>query len=86
MNTAARYVSLFLMAQNFAGFITFLAWTNNSVPRPPAKRAVTLALVNGFSQLGNVAGAYVWPSAWGPHYVNSSAIWYVCVAHMLMTC
>ena len=74
MNTAARYISLFLMAQSYAAFITFLAWISNSIPRPPSKRAVALALINAFSQLGNVAGSYVWPSAWGPSYRYSYAI------------
>ncbi|KZT72529.1 sugar transporter, partial [Daedalea quercina L-15889] len=77
MNTTARYVSLFLMAQSYAAFITFLAWVSNSIPRPPAKRAVALAFINAFSQLGNVAGSYVWPTAWGPSYRYSYAI---CIA------
>lgn len=47
----------FLMAQSYAGFITFLAWVSNSIPRPPSKRAVALAFINAFSQLGNVAGS-----------------------------
>ena len=38
----------------------FYSWISSSFPRPPAKRAVALALVNAFSQLGNVAGSYVW--------------------------
>ncbi|KIP07690.1 hypothetical protein PHLGIDRAFT_70570 [Phlebiopsis gigantea 11061_1 CR5-6] len=74
MNTAARYVSLFLMAQCYAGFIVLFAWVSNTFPRPPAKRAVAVALVNAFSQLGNVAGSYVWPSTWGSSYTNSYAI------------
>ncbi|KAF9006428.1 MFS general substrate transporter [Cyathus striatus] len=77
MNTVARYISLFLMAQSYAGFIVLYAWMSNSFPRPPSKRAVALALMNAFSQLGNVAGSYVWPSAWGPSYRNSYAI---CIA------
>ncbi|EIW75945.1 MFS general substrate transporter [Coniophora puteana RWD-64-598 SS2] len=59
MNTAARYISLFLMAQVYAGLVVFNTWTCNAFPRPPAKRAVVLALVNGVSQLGNVVGPYV---------------------------
>ena len=62
------------MAQSYAGFIVFLTWISNSFPRPPSKRAIALALINVFSQLGNVAGSYVWPSAWGPSYRNSYAI------------
>lgn len=41
-------------------FIVFYSWISSSFPRPPAKRAVALAMVNAFSQLGNVAGSYVW--------------------------
>ncbi|TFK43580.1 MFS general substrate transporter [Crucibulum laeve] len=77
MNTAARYISLFLMAQSYAGFVVLYAWMSNSFPRPPSKRAVALALMNAFSQLGNVAGSYVWPTAWGPTYRNSYGI---CIA------
>ncbi|KAH9849971.1 MFS general substrate transporter [Lenzites betulinus] len=74
MSLAARYISLFLMAQSYAGFIIFLTWVSNSIPRPPSKRAVALAFINAFSQLGNIAGSYVWPKVWGPSYAHSYAI------------
>ncbi|KAF9263455.1 MFS general substrate transporter [Marasmius fiardii PR-910] len=77
MNTAARYVALFLMAQTYAGFIVMLAWVSNTFIRPPSKRAVALAFINAFSQLGNVAGSYVWPASWDPSYRYSYAI---CIA------
>ncbi|KAI5208169.1 MFS general substrate transporter [Aureobasidium subglaciale] len=60
LNTAARYIALFLQASSYAGFIVFYSWISSSFPRPPAKRAVAIALVNAFSQLGNIAGSYVW--------------------------
>lgn len=60
LNVAARYVALFLQASAYAGFIVFYSWISSSFPRPPAKRAVAIALVNAFSQLGNIAGSYVW--------------------------
>ncbi|KAK3938129.1 putative tartrate transporter protein [Diplogelasinospora grovesii] len=59
-NIAARYVALFLQASSYAGFVVFYSWIASSFPRPPAKRAVAIAMVNAFSQLGNVAGSYVW--------------------------
>ncbi|PPR06575.1 hypothetical protein CVT24_001756 [Panaeolus cyanescens] len=77
MNTAARYISLFLMAQSYAGYVVIITWMSGSFPRPPSKRAVALALINAFSQLGNVSGSYVWPSAWGPTYRKSYGI---CIA------
>ncbi|KAM5540332.1 hypothetical protein V8D89_005790 [Ganoderma adspersum] len=77
MVLAARYVALFLMAQSYAGFIIFLAWISNTIARPPSKRAVALAFINSFAQLGNISGSYVWPKPWGPSYRNSYAI---CIA------
>lgn len=60
LNVAARYVGLFLQASAYAGFIVFYSWISSSFPRPPAKRAVAIAMINAFSQLGNIAGSYVW--------------------------
>ncbi|KAF2267785.1 MFS general substrate transporter [Lojkania enalia] len=59
-NVAARYIALFLQAASYAGFIVFYSWISSSFPRPPAKRAVAIAMINAFSQLGNIAGSYVW--------------------------
>jgi hypothetical protein len=74
MNTAARYIALFLQAQSYAGFIVLYSWMSGSIPRPPVKRAVGLGFINAFSQLGNVAGSYVWPKPFGPTYRYSYAI------------
>lgn len=74
MNTAVRYLSLFLMAQSYTSFVVYWAWVSNSIPRPASKRAVALAFINAFSSLGNIAGSYVWPKSWGPSYWNSYAI------------
>jgi len=80
MNTAARYVSLFLMVVSYSGLVCLYAWISNSFPRPPAKRAVVLALTNATSQLGSVAGSYIWPKdQFGPTYRYSYAI---CISSM----
>jgi len=86
MNTAARYISFFLAAQSYAGFIVFFAWISNVFPRPPSKRAVALAFINAFSQLGNVAGSYVWPSMWGKSYRYSYAICISCFGLAIAMC
>lgn len=49
-----------MLTHVFHRFIVFYSWISTSFPRPPAKRAVAIALINAFSQLGNVAGSYVW--------------------------
>lgn len=43
-----------------SSFIVFYSWISSSFPRPPAKRAVAIAMINAFSQIGNIAGSYVW--------------------------
>ncbi|KAJ7744487.1 MFS general substrate transporter [Mycena maculata] len=73
MNTVARYISLFMMACSYAGFITYLSWASGSI-RPSHKRAVGLAGINMVSSFGNIAGSYIWPSAWGPDYRASYSI------------
>ncbi|KAN0081227.1 Major facilitator superfamily domain containing protein [Tylopilus felleus] len=70
MSTGGRYFSLFLMA---TGYLT-LNWVSNAIPRPPAKRSVAMGMVNGFGNLGNMVGSYVWKSSWGPQYHQSIII------------
>ncbi|KAG1868263.1 major facilitator superfamily domain-containing protein [Suillus subalutaceus] len=77
MNKAARYISLFLVAQTVTGYLVVLGWINNTFAREPAKRAVAIALVNAMGQIGNVIGSYAWPTNWGPTYRYSYAI---CIA------
>ncbi|OJA09683.1 hypothetical protein AZE42_07774 [Rhizopogon vesiculosus] len=59
MNTAVRYISMFLMAQIHTGIIIFTAWVSNSTSglSKSSKQAVSLAFINAFSTLGNVVGS-----------------------------
>ncbi|KAG2136487.1 sugar transporter [Suillus bovinus] len=84
MDIAARYISLFLMAQVFVGYLVLLGWISNTFAREPAKRAVAIALMNTLAQTGNIIGSYIWPSKWGPTYRYSYAI---CIAALgISTC
>jgi len=74
MNVTARYMSLFLMAQSSTAMTTLFAWISSTFPHQPSKRAVIIAFINAFSQLGNIAGSYIWPKAWGESYRYSYAI------------
>ncbi|KAJ7156679.1 major facilitator superfamily domain-containing protein [Mycena filopes] len=74
MSIGARYFSMFLMAVGDAGCSMVLVWASNSIPRPPAKRAATIGIVNGAGSLGTLAGSYAWKSKWGPRFSQSSEI------------
>jgi hypothetical protein len=45
-----------------------LAWVSNTIPRPRAKRAVAIAIVNACGNIGSIPGAYIWPKNHGPYY------------------
>lgn len=36
------------------GFALTAVWVSNAIPRPPAKRSVSIAIVNGIGNLGNL--------------------------------
>ncbi|KAF8524214.1 sugar transporter [Gautieria morchelliformis] len=74
MSLVARYISLFLMAISTAADIVIMTWISNIIPRPPAKRAAAIAIVNSFSQAAGIPSSYIFPSMWGPTYRNSFAI------------
>lgn len=76
----------FLMAQSYSGLFTFYAWLSDSVSRPPSRRAASLAFINAFSQLGNIAGSYIWPAAWAPSYRYSYMICISCSAVSIILC
>ncbi|KAH8115418.1 MFS general substrate transporter [Phellopilus nigrolimitatus] len=73
-SVGGRYVAMFLMASGYAGFALTLVWVSNAIPRPPAKRAAAIGIVNGFGNIGNLIGSYVWKTAWGPEYHQSMEI------------
>lgn len=65
---------MFLMTTGYCGFTLTLVWVANAIPRPPAKRSVAMGLVNGFGNLGNLMGSYIWKANWSPKYHQSMII------------
>lgn len=51
-----------------------LAWISNTVPRPAAKKAAAIAMVNAMGNVGSIPGSYIWPQRWGPMYVQTFGI------------
>ena len=67
----------FLMAESRVAIILFWVWVCSMFSRRPSKRAVAIALINGFVALSNIPGSYIWPKKWGDSYRYSYAI---CIA------
>ncbi|KAJ7146772.1 MFS general substrate transporter [Mycena epipterygia] len=74
MSIGGRYFSMFLMAIGNIAIALTLPWVANAIPRPPAKRAAALGIVNGVSNLGSFIGSYTWKAEWGPGYHESMFI------------
>ncbi|KAL4791221.1 major facilitator superfamily domain-containing protein [Aspergillus venezuelensis] len=70
-STAPRYVSMFLMTIGYASGFVMLAWISSTIPRPPAKRAAAIGIVNAMGNIGSIPGSYIFPSKYGPYYVKS---------------
>lgn len=69
LNTAARYFAMCIMIPGlYCSFTTILTWLSNCVPRPPAKRAVAIALMNCISNSTSIWNAYLYPSSSLPRY------------------
>ncbi|KAH7376609.1 major facilitator superfamily transporter [Plectosphaerella cucumerina] len=69
--TAPRYFAMFLMTVGFASGFVLLAWISNTIPRPAAKKAAAIAMVNAMGNIGSIPGSYIWPAKYGPYYVQS---------------
>ena len=73
-NTAARYVAMmFMPAGVYTGYVVGLAWISNSLPRPPAKRASALALINAVSNATQIYSSFLYLSSMSPRYVAAFA-------------
>lgn len=54
-----RYFSTFLMTTGYASGFVVLAWISNTLPRPPAKRAVAIGLINAMGNIGSIPVTYI---------------------------
>lgn len=73
--TAPRYAAMMLMPASFyPGYIVVLAWISNCLPRPPAKRAAALALVNAVSNATSIYASYMYNTKFSPRYVLAMSV------------
>jgi MFS family permease len=79
-STVPRYIAMMLMIPGiYTGYVIGLGWISTSIPRPPAKRAAALALVNAFSNLCSVYMSFAYQSFQAPRY-TAAMITNVCTA------
>ena len=53
----------------YSGYVVGLAWISNCLPRPPAKRAAALALINAISNSSSIYASYMYGADAGePEY------------------
>ncbi|RCK66205.1 hypothetical protein Cantr_01934 [Candida viswanathii] len=70
LNIGARYFSMCLMVPSlYCAFVVILTWISNCCPRPPAKRAAAIALVNCLSNSTSIWNAYLYPASDAPRYL-----------------
>ncbi|RPD58874.1 MFS general substrate transporter [Lentinus tigrinus ALCF2SS1-7] len=72
MSVPGRYISTFIMAAGSSSYPLMIVWLASAVPRPPAKRSVAIAIMNGCAGVG--ALSFIWKSEWGPEYRPSMFI------------
>ncbi|KAJ6031678.1 hypothetical protein N7540_002410 [Penicillium herquei] len=73
--TAPRYVSMMLMVPSFySGYVVALGWISNTLPRPAAKRAAALAMINAISNASSIYASYMYPDSDAPRFVPAMAV------------
>lgn len=87
LNTAARYVSLFLMLGGlFGSYNVALAWIGSTFPRPRAKRAAAYATINSLGNIAQIWSPYLYPKADGPKYTKAFVTNSIMVAISITFC
>lgn len=67
--TAAKYVAMMLMPVSFYSAIVILySWSTSSIPRPTAKRAAALAIINSLLNSPSIYTSFLYQSKWAPRY------------------
>ena len=71
-NFGARYFAMVLMMPSLlTTYVLMITWMSNSCPRPPAKRAVSIALMIGLSNSPYAWTPFLYPASDGPRYVKA---------------
>ncbi|RPB20481.1 MFS general substrate transporter [Terfezia boudieri ATCC MYA-4762] len=74
-STAPRYVAIMVMVPSIhSGYVISLTWISNTLPRPPAKRAAAIAMINAVSSASSIYASYMYPTSAGPRYLVAMTV------------
>ncbi|KAJ9091882.1 hypothetical protein QFC19_008908 [Naganishia cerealis] len=69
-----RYAGLFLaLGGVYGSYDPALAWISSTIPRPRAKRAVALAIINMIGNLAQIYSPYMYDTNFAPRYIPPMA-------------
>jgi len=70
-----RYFAMMLMpAGCYTGYVVGLAWISNTLPRPPAKRAAALAMINAVSNATSIYVSYMYLDKYSPRFIPAMCV------------
>ncbi|KAB2576005.1 putative transporter C11D3.18C [Lasiodiplodia hormozganensis] len=70
-----RYISIMLMVPGFwSSWPLVFAWASSAIPRPAAKRAAALAMINSVANCANIFGSYLYPTSHSPRYILAMGV------------
>ncbi|KAK6823155.1 hypothetical protein RU639_006012 [Aspergillus parasiticus] len=69
-----KYFSFFLVIFVFAMNSTLFTWIATSIPRPPAKRAAAIAIINGLGNSASIWTPFTYSSSEAPYYRTAFGI------------
>lgn len=69
-----KYFSFFLVIFVFAMNSTLFTWIATSIPRPPAKRAPAIAIINGLGNSASIWTPSTYSSSEAPYYRTAFGI------------
>lgn len=52
----------------YSGYVVALGWISNTLPRPAAKRAAAIALINAISNSSSIYASYMYPDSDAPRF------------------
>ncbi|KAK6201934.1 hypothetical protein LQW54_009248 [Pestalotiopsis sp. IQ-011] len=72
---APRYFAMCVMvAGTYSGYVVALGYISNILPRPVAKRAAALAIINALSNVCQIYSPYLYPASAAPRYTTAFCV------------